>query len=136
MGQLPHIGLILEVEDGLNASRENQQSFTPMLHPSGKSASRRRHRRATLNLCLSRNKIGKPFRFGEVDPSIDEGPACKLPRLRPAHARQNLERLLHRRDHGATAMQVQFGQIFPCRACRPRQPQDKRLVELSTTNIT
>jgi hypothetical protein len=44
--------------------------------------------------------------------------------------------MLHRSDHRATAMAVQFGQIFTGRRLRSGEPQQQRMVQHLALTIT
>ena len=92
-------------------------------------------RLTALTISLGVNQIVETFRFGEIELAVVERAACELTRLRRTQAVDGTERIEHRCDHRAAAMNMKFRDVFPGGAGRRRKPQRHRFVERTALKI-
>ena len=83
----------------------------------------------SLRLSFGRHEVGEGFRGGQIDAAILEGATRELARLGMAQARQFCQHGKDGSNDRATAVHLQFANVFSGLAVRGREPERQALVE-------
>ena len=112
---------------------DQRQRLNQLLPPGlGRRAERAFHlaqRLAPLALRFGRHQVGEAFDRGEIELAVLEGAAGEFAGLGRSQALDAAERVEHRGDHRAAAVQLQLGYVLAGLALRRRKPQRQRLVD-------
>ena len=136
MARIGHIALIRKIEQSFNARTLNEKLFLPNGDQTPQPTFRQSKGGLALHLCFCRQKIGKPFGLGQVDPAILQRTPGEFPRLgwaTPLHPPQRVENRCHNRT---TTMDMQFGQILARGAFGARKPERQAIIQRRAPNIS
>jgi hypothetical protein len=86
-------------------------------------------RRPALRLGLGHQQVAQPFGFAQVDSAMEQRAARELAWLGRPESRSGSQRRLYRADHGAAAMEMEFGKVLPRRAAWTGKAEDERAIE-------
>ena len=124
-----HIALVRKIDFGLGQRQRFDKLLAPNLGLPPDSVVQSSKGLSPLRCGVGVEQIGQSLRLGEIHLASLEGPAGKLPGLRRAQAADPFERAEHTRDHGPSAMQMEFRDIFSGHRMRCGEPQNETSVE-------
>jgi len=104
------------------------QAITPAAVAAAELAIELTERLAALRLGLGGNEIGNGFGLQQIELAVVKGPAGELSRLGEPQP-EAAQRLHDGGEHGAAAVHMEFGDVFPGGAARAREPQYQRVIE-------
>ena len=130
-----HIALVGEINSGFDQGAGFDDLPPPISRPIAEHTLQLAQRLAALPIGVGTNQIVETFGLGEIELAILERAAGELARLRRAHILDCRERREQRCDHGAPAMDVKLGDVFPGRARWLRKPQHDRIVDRLLTSV-
>ena len=92
-------------------------------------------RLAALAIGVGMNQIVEAFSFGEIELAVLECAPREFAGLGRTQAIDRAERIEHRRDHRASAMNMKFRDVLAGGAVRSRKPERHRFVERAAIEI-
>ena len=103
--------------------------LAPLFHLPPKSTARHVDCGAALPFGFRRQKIGQRFGLAEIDTAIGKGAPRKFAGLRRTQTSDLCQRTFHGPHNRASAMQMEFHQVFARRAVRSGKTEDHGLIQ-------
>ncbi len=134
-GALRDIALVRKVEARFHICHGPQKRRPPALVALPQRPGRLRERLIPLRRRPGTDKVRETLRFGQIELAVLESAPREFAGLGHSQT-QSAKRLQHARDHGAPAVQMQFGHVLAREARRPRKPKYERPVQnLSVSRV-
>ena len=118
-----------KIEIGFQAGKGLYQPLAPAFVDRAELAIELAQRLAALRFGFRINQIRQPLDGGEIELVVLERAARKLPGLGEPEARLAPERIDHRSDRGAPAVDVTLGNVLTGEARRGRAPEAQPVIE-------
>src|SRR5215469_16921426 len=120
--------LVREVDHGFEMSQETGQASAPPAIDVAQVPVELTQRLAALRFGFSRSEVCDRLGLQQVELAVEKGAAGEFAGLGEPQSETG-KHLHDRSEHGAAAVEVQFGHVLPGRAARRREPKHHRLVE-------